>query len=383
MSRRVPQLLVALVALFGLVAVAIGLRLDGSDPAGDRAASRPGQQGAVSTKPPLDDLGEAERAAASFLDEYVDADGRVHREPEGDTVSEGQAYAMLLALAIDDRERFDLVWTWTSTNMLDASGSLAWHWVDGQIVDSNAATDADLDAIRALLMAADRFDVPAYREAGVALAAALVRGNVVTTAAGPVLLAGPWAADAPFTVNPSYHSPATFDLIADVTGDPVFTELATTGSALLQVLTDDGRRLPSDWATVTADGEIDPSGAPGGGDTAYGYDAFRTLVRLGEACSPDDRALAASLVDEAGAPVAAGAAVANTDGTVQTSGDNPLLQLAEAAAAQAAGDEERADDLLDRAELANDQAPSYYLGAWVALTRVLIDTDLLDPCVST
>ena len=57
----------------------------------------------------------AERAGRAFLAAYVDPDGRVvRRDQDGDTVSEGQAYAMLVAVAIDDRAAFRSVWSWTT-----------------------------------------------------------------------------------------------------------------------------------------------------------------------------------------------------------------------------------------------------------------------------
>src|SRR5207237_725785 len=62
-------------------------------------------------RPNLSEKAHAE--AERFMRRYVDADGRVvRRDQGGDTVSEGQAYAMLLAVALDDRARFDRVWDW-------------------------------------------------------------------------------------------------------------------------------------------------------------------------------------------------------------------------------------------------------------------------------
>src|SRR5829696_2716921 len=53
-------------------------------------------------------------AAAAFFRAYVAADGRVSRpDQRNDTVSEGQAYALLLAAATGDDAKFDRVWEWT------------------------------------------------------------------------------------------------------------------------------------------------------------------------------------------------------------------------------------------------------------------------------
>ena len=55
----------------------------------------------------------AVQAGRAFLDEYVESDGRVVRRDEGgDVVSEGQAYGMLIAVAVDDEDRFRAIWDW-------------------------------------------------------------------------------------------------------------------------------------------------------------------------------------------------------------------------------------------------------------------------------
>jgi endoglucanase len=64
--------------------------------------------------------------AERFLSRYVTADGRVvRREQGGDTVSEGQAYAMLLTAASGDRDRFRRVWRWTRAHLQRRDGLLS------------------------------------------------------------------------------------------------------------------------------------------------------------------------------------------------------------------------------------------------------------------
>ena len=92
----------------------------------------------------LDPRPQAVAAARAFLDRYVASDGRVVRSDQGgDTVSEGQSYAMLLALAARDRTRFQRVWSWTVSNLQRPDALLAWHWDDGHVVDWMPASDAD------------------------------------------------------------------------------------------------------------------------------------------------------------------------------------------------------------------------------------------------
>ena len=111
--------------------------------------------------------GAPEVAAKHFLDTYVKSNGRVARtDQDDDTVGEGQAYGMLLAAAIGDEKRFDLIWDWTKENLRGDDGLIAFLWKNGKIVDPKPASDADLDAARALLTASCRFDRPELRERG-------------------------------------------------------------------------------------------------------------------------------------------------------------------------------------------------------------------------
>ena len=87
----------------------------------------------------------------------------------GDTVGEGQAYGMLMAAAIGDSRRFDTIWDWTQNNLQRPDGLISFLWRDGHVVDPQAASDADLDASRALLVAACRFHRPALRQEALAL----------------------------------------------------------------------------------------------------------------------------------------------------------------------------------------------------------------------
>src|SRR5205085_11239489 len=85
--------LVAVVAVALLVAALRSSGGDGPSPSTTSADGRPAVDPAAST--------------ARFLDGYVGADGRVSRPDQGgDTVSEGQAYAMVLAVAANDPTRF-------------------------------------------------------------------------------------------------------------------------------------------------------------------------------------------------------------------------------------------------------------------------------------
>ena len=307
------------------------------------------------------DLSEARASAQRFLDDYVTDEGRVVRRDQGDdTVSEGQAYALLLAVALGDRERFDRVWAWTSANLQRPDGLLAWHWAEGRVVDAEPATDADLDTARALVLAADRFEEPGYQAEAVRIGGAILTLETVGTDSGLVLVAGPWARVPPVTLNPSYVAPRSYTALDDVAGDARWASLHQTGLDQLRALTLGG--LPPDWA------HLEPTGvraAPDGdGRTGFGLDAVRVPIRFAEDCDPATRAVAASLWPRLRTREA----------------DHPVELVAAAAAADAAGDRTRRDALLDAAERRESAQPSYYGAAWVALGRVLLTTELAGTC---
>jgi endoglucanase len=303
-----------------------------------------------------------------FLARYVEDDGRVVRHDQGgDTVSEGQAYAMLLAVAERDEERFASVWEWTREHLQRPDGLLSWRWAGGRVADAEPAADADLDAARALMLAAKRFGEPRYAEAGEALGRAIGDHETTLAADKTVLVAGPWAQGRP-VVNPSYFSPRAFAAIGR--GD-----LTATSRRLADRLTASG--LPPDWAVVEPWGVV-PTSPPAGGAVVYSYDAARLPIRLAESCEPEDRALAARLWprlrDQPGAARRA------LDGAPLGDDEHPVALAGAAAAAHAAGDRAAASDLLDRAEQLDQEQPSYYGAAWVELTRAMLEDGAFGTC---
>lgn len=323
-----------------------------------------------------------EAAAERFLDDYLGPDGRVVRHDQGgDTVSEGQAYAMLVAVALGDRERFDLAWGWTRAHIQRPDGLLAWHWAGGLVRDSEPASDADLDAARALVLATERFGAPGYGAEGARIAEAILREETARTPGGLVLVAGPWARGATVRVNPSYFSPRAFADLARASGDTRWNVLAAASSRLVDALTSSGLGIAPNWAVVDGLGAASP--APGPGDApSWGLDAARIQPRFAEACSGADRALAARawpFLRE----LTRGGDVAidySLDGRPLSTAVNPLGLVAAAGAAAAAGETGERDALLDRAEALGQAHPTYYGAAWIALGRLMLTTDRLGAC---
>jgi len=305
---------------------------------------------------------QAITAARHFLNLYVDPDGRVvRRDQGGDTVGEGQAYGMLLAAAIGDSQRFNAIWDWTQNNLRRPDGLLEFRWSDGRVQSTQAASDADLDASRALLLAACRFHRPALRLQAVQLGNSILRVEVASFQGVPVLTAGPWAVTPPITIDPSYFSPATFVALQAASGDARWGALAASSRSITSELMSPPWKLPPEFS----------------------FDAVRTLVRMAEDPNPAGPRIAARAW-----PVFEGANPANLPVQHELSGRpigdvrNPVVLVAAAGAADAAGHPAARDGLLDEAQALDLRFPTYYGAAWVALGRMMLTTKLLDPTCS-
>jgi endoglucanase len=328
----------------------------------------------------------ADAAARHFLDRYVARDGRVSRlDQGGDTVGEGQAYGMLMAAAIGDARRFDAIWAWTKNNIRRPDGLISFLWAHGRVQDPQAASDADLDASRALLVASCRFHRPALRQEALQLGDAIMRIEVGSASfqGAPVLTAGPWAiTPPPVTVNPSYFSPASFLALRAASKDPRWSALAASSRSITSKLMPTSSRLPPDWARLEGDKPV-PIGSPSAlqSPARFSFDAVRTLIRMAEDPDASGRQIAARAwpvfekQDPTKLPVEHDLSGRATGHTL-----HPVALVAAAGAADAAGATAARDGLLDAAETLDQRSPTYYGAAWVALGRIMLTTNLLATC---
>lgn len=361
--------LVAILAL-ALVGVAVLFALGcggGDDSSSDSSGPKPDRK--------------VDAAARRFLDTYVTDEGRVQRADQGgDTVGEGQAYGMLIAAAIGDEQRFDAIWDWTKVNLRRPDGLISFLWRDGRVEDPEAASDADVDAARALLAAACRFKRPALRKEALELGRAILANETASFQGAPVLVAGPWARKDPITLNPSYFSPATFAALGTASRDGQWGSLSASARSVSEILMPAEGRLPPDWADVQG-GKPVPIGTPADpqGTPTYGFDAARTLVRFAEDPDPAGQRIAARAWPAFEGRKPADIPVEHDlDGQPTGATQHPMALVAAAGAAQAAGDASASSRLLDAAEALDKQAPTYYGAAWVALGRIMLNSNALD-----
>ncbi len=361
--RRLPLLIAGAVAIAAAVLAVLLLQ----------SHTQPHQQ-RVSANAPAQD------AARAFLSTYVDPDGRVvRRDQGGDTVSEGQAYALLLAEAAGDQATFDRVWTWTRSHLQESNGLFAFRAdATGSVLDPQPASDADVLIAWALIrMNGPRADE--YHRAGLQVASAVLADETVRRGSTLMLAAGPWAIGEPVTLDPSYWAPTAFEQLAAATHDVRWTQLDDSTVTLSSELTSGGRLLPPDWARVD-ETVPEPTEAPSSSShfVQYGLDAQRLPVWLATSCNPSARQLAARLdpllTDREDA------LALSPMGQVIDQQTNATPVIAAAAAAQAAGRTARRDSLFERAIAENRQTPTYYGTAWIALGKTLLTTHLLGGC---
>jgi endoglucanase len=322
--------------------------------------------------------------ASAFLARYLRSDGRLARLDQGnDTVSAGQAQAMLITVAVGDRRRFARAWAWTQRHLVRSDHLLASRWSAGRIVDAQPASDADLDAARALLLAAQRFNAPRYGLAGLQIGRAVLARETAVRGRVRLLLAGPWARTRG-TVNPGYWAPRTLTLLAAATHDRRYKQLERGVITLATALMAPAPHLPPDWGAVSASGSIAATAAPPGHPFAlrqYSLEAARLPIRFEEACDAQSRAIAASVWPffATQSPARIGAAYA-LNGTLTNPEQAAVTLIAAAAAAQAAGQPSARDALFAQAETINARFPTYYGSAWIALGRIELTTSLLGSC---
>jgi endoglucanase len=320
--------------------------------------------------------------ATSFISGYVRPNGRVARTDQGnDTVSEGQAYGLLLAEVTNNPALFGRIWRWTQEHLQLPGGLFAYHAnARGRLLSTEPASDADLLIAWALLRYQGP-DAAARHQAGRRVAAAVLAQEVISGPGGvPVLTAGPWATGNPASLNPSYWALPALTSMSELTGDPRWQELADEAVVLTERLTDGGKVLPPDWAELGGGGQLTPVSAPNGiaSQAEYGLDAERTVVWFAASCDPNARALAGRWWKLLQRPGRSQAMTLQVDGGIVDPDAAPLALVAAAAAAQAAGHQGTSASLLQSAVAQQHSWPTYYGGAWAALAPALLSGGPLD-----
>jgi cellulose synthase (UDP-forming) len=172
-----------------------------------------------------------------YKQKYVLSGRVVSWDENGITTSEGQGYAMLRAVWAKDHPTFAGVWKWTKQNLQVRPDKLfAWKW-KGKVVSLNSATDADTDIALALILAARRFDEPAYEREALVILDALWNTEVLTIGERSFVTAGNWAPKEAYpTIHVAYLAPYAYEVFATVDQRHPWKQLIETSYAILHWL---------------------------------------------------------------------------------------------------------------------------------------------------
>jgi endoglucanase len=260
-------------------------------------ASSPPIAISATAPPKLDDL--LQQSWAAYRQRFIQGDGRViDREADDRSISEGQAYAMLRAVMIGDRDTFDRTLQWAENNLqrqTDGKRSdnlWAWKWGrsaqgEWRTIDGTFASDGDVDAITALILAARRWNHTPYLDLARTKLADLWKLATIARADGKTryLLPGPASVFQQQTIvqlNPSYFAPYAFRLFAQVDPSHDWLSLVDSSYEVLQQAAKLSRvGLPNDWVLVdVTTGEVKPLPTPNPGSSDYSFDAYRVWWRV-------------------------------------------------------------------------------------------------------
>ncbi|BCQ32767.1 endoglucanase [Erwinia rhapontici] len=233
-------------------------------------------------------LGMSQASAAdgwsTFKTRFMTSEGRI-QDTGNKNVShtEGQGYAMLMAVYYNDRSSFDRLWGWTQKNLSNPNNGLFyWKYTPGAsdpVSDRNNASDGDVLIAWALLKAGNKWNVPAYLQASDRLQKAIIDRNVITFAGRTIMLPGAQGFNKTSYVilNPSYFVfPAWRDFAAR-SHLKVWNALIDDGTQLLSEMRFGDSGLPMDWVAMNADGSMAPATA---WPPRFSYDAIRVPLYL-------------------------------------------------------------------------------------------------------
>jgi endoglucanase len=224
----------------------------------------------------------------TYVERFVERSGRVVDRGTGFTTSEGQAYALFMALVANDRELFDRLLGWTRDNL--AGGDLgrhlpAWKWGRGRkgwaALDRNSASDADLWLGYVLLEAGRLWAEPAYTTLARDLLRLVVRREIAALPdLGPMVLPGPAGFEVEkgkaWRLNPSYLPPSLLRGLSSAAVPGPWEEVLR--SSLRAVRETAPRGLVADWVVYRAGSGFGSDPVQG---TVGSYDAIRSYLWAG------------------------------------------------------------------------------------------------------
>ncbi|RYZ38513.1 MAG: hypothetical protein EOO71_23675 [Myxococcaceae bacterium] len=264
---------------------------------GANPAATAGASGTSKTLAPDPKTADAaiQKSYADWKNTYVTADGangalRVQRPGNnGDTVSEGIGYGMLLAAYNGDQDTLKGLWKYAQANM-NENGLMNWQ-IDAQggTIGKNGATDGDQDMAMALMVADKQWG--GYKADATQLVNDIMEHEVEP---GTNVLKPGDAFGGSSETNPSYFAPAYYKEFSKLTGDSRWDKVADSCYDILdKTLQQPGSKdtgLVPDW--------VDANGKPLERAPNSTYDAVRTPWRIGTDAAWNDDPRAKAYLDK-------------------------------------------------------------------------------------
>jgi endoglucanase len=176
------------------------------------------------------------------------------------TISEGQSYALLKSVWMNDPETFRRTWQWTKTHMVRPSDHLlGWRWgkkKDGSegLLNTESATDADEDIAYSLLLAGEKWNKPEYTEDAKAMINDIWQVSVRKINGKYYLLPGDWEGFGweYITLDPAYLAPYVYRKFAEYDTAHSWNQLADDSYDTLEACSNlTAHKLPPNWCAIT------------------------------------------------------------------------------------------------------------------------------------
>lgn len=213
---------------------------------------------------------------------FITLSGRVIDTGQcGVSHSEGQGFAMLLAVAHNDKTTFLQLWEWTQAHLQIRQDRLfAWRWNPADhppVKDTNNASDGDILIAWALFRAADKWRLKKLRKSANEIVLAIKNNLIYQSSVGPVLLPGiNGFQDAKgVDINLSYWIYPAFIEFDKQQPDVLWRELINSGLSLLEKARFGRWQLPPDWLRLESNMVLSDKYPP-----RFSFDAVRIPLYL-------------------------------------------------------------------------------------------------------
>jgi len=223
----------------------------------------------------------------AYKEQFIESGQVLDKENNNLSSSEGQGFALLLAVFSNDRKKFEEIWAWTQQNMQREDYLFRGKVTAAEqgrcdkqcISDQDNASNGDIIIAWALFAAENKWDRQVYLVEGFRVLDAIKAKLIDQKFDYPLVLpseTGFELDDGRVQINLSYWVFPAFNLFSEVTGDPLWADLYQSGTSLMQSSQFGKWNLPADWSVIS-EGKVTLQDA---NSSKYGENANRLPLYL-------------------------------------------------------------------------------------------------------